>query len=297
MSTKQLPPPSVAVSETAEAKTVGERKRKSIPWRKFWFGVTVVGFLLPGLFVFFWMVSSSLKQGVDIYTIPPKWFDFDATLDNYAAALEKTPFLQYMTNSLIVAIGSSLLGLGVGLPAAYSIARYNQKRLAVTLLTARMLPGVAYLVPFFVAFTQVGLVGTYPALILAHVVVTFPLTVYIMVNFFEGLPHELYDAAEVDGCSRFGVFFRVALPLTKPGMITAGVLAFIFSWNDFKMSLVLSGSDTRTLPVAVFNFVSEASLDWGPMMAYATLTTVPIVIMTIFAQKHIVTGMTLGSVK
>lgn len=261
------------------------------------FYAVVLLMLLPAAFFFFWMVSSSLKQGVDIYTMPPKWFDFTPTLDNYARAFERTPFLQYAGNSTIVAIASSLLGLAIGVPAAYTIARYNQKRLAVSLLTARLLPGVAFLVPFFVLFTQLGLVGTYPALILAHLLVTFPLTVFIMVNFFESIPDELYDAAEVDGSSKLGVFFRIALPLTKTGMVTSTILAFIFSWNDFKMALVLSSSDTRTLPVAVFNFVHEASLEWGPMMAYATVITLPIIVITIFAQKHIVSGMTAGSIK
>ncbi|MCW5952252.1 MAG: carbohydrate ABC transporter permease, partial [Propionibacteriaceae bacterium] len=135
------------------------------------------------------------------------------------------------------------------------------------------------------------------AIILGHVLVTFPLTVFIMVNFFEGIPEELYDAGEVDGCTRFGVFFRVALPLTRSGLVTSGILAFIFSWNDFKMALVLSNAQTRTLPVAVYNFINEASLEWGPMMAYATVITVPVIIIAIFAQKHIVTGMTLGSGK
>lgn len=253
--------------------------------------------LLPAAFVFFWMVSSSLKRGVDIYAIPPKWVGFEATLDNYATAFERTPFARYAMNSFVVATASSLVGLVIGLPAAYTIARYNQKRLAVSLLTARLLPGIAYIVPFFLLFTQLRMVGTYPALILAHLVVTFPLTVYIMINFFESLPSELYDAAQVDGCTRIGTFFRVALPLTKPGMVTAGVLAFIFSWNDFKMALVLSDSDSRTLPVAVYNFVHEASLEWGPMMAYATIISIPVVLLTVLVQKHIVTGMTMGSIK
>lgn len=253
--------------------------------------------LLPAAFVFFWMVSSSLKQGVDIYQIPPRWFDFEPTLDNYQKALERTPFAHYAFNSALVATASSALGLIIGLPAAYTIARYNQQRLAVSLLTARLLPAIAFLVPFFILFTQIGMVGTYPALILAHLLVTFPLTVFIMVNFFEAIPSELYDAAQVDGCGKIGVFFKVALPLTKTGLVTSGILAFTFSWNDFKMALVLSNADTRTLPVAVYNFVHEASLEWGPMMAYATLITVPIIVLTAFAQKHIVTGMTLGSIK
>jgi len=272
-------------------------RRPRVTLRGLAFGAIVLLLLLPAGFFFFWMVSSSFKQGVDIYTMPPKWFDFTPTFDNYARAFERTPFLKYAGNSTIVAVASSLLGLIVGVPAAYTIARYNQKRLAVSLLTARLLPGVAFLVPFFILFTQVGLVGTFPALILAHVLVTFPLTVFIMINFFESIPDELYDAAEVDGCTKLGVFFRVALPLTKTGMVTSAILAFIFSWNDFKMALILSSAETRTLPVAVYNFVHEASLEWGPMMAYATVITLPIIIVTVFAQKHIVTGMTAGSIK
>ena len=265
--------------------------------RKVAFYTIVLVMLLPACFVFFWMVTSSLKQGVDIYTMPPKWLNFGPTLDNYARAFERTPFLQYAFNSAFIATSSSLLGLVIGLPAAYTIARYNQKRLALSLLTARLLPAIAFLVPFFILFTQVGLVGSYPALILSHLLVTFPLTVFIMVNFFEAIPSEIYEAGEVDGAGRFGVFARVALPLTKTGMVTSGILAFIFSWNDFKMALVLSNADTRTLPVAVYNFVHEASLEWGPMMAYATVITVPIILLTLFVQKHIVTGMTMGSIK
>jgi multiple sugar transport system permease protein len=265
--------------------------------RKLAFALVVLLLLLPAGFVFFWMITSSFKQGVDIYTMPPKWLNFEPTLQNYQRAFERTPFLQYAGNSTLVAVASSTLGLLIGIPAAYTIARYNQKRLAVSLLTARLLPGVAFLVPFFILFTQIGLVGSYPALILAHLLVTFPLTVFIMINFFESIPAELYDAAEVDGCTKIGVFLRVAVPLTRTGMVTSAILAFIFSWNDFKMALVLSNSDTRTLPVAVFNFVHEASLEWGPMMAYATVITLPIVILTLFAQKHIVAGMTMGSIK
>jgi multiple sugar transport system permease protein len=257
----------------------------------------VVVLLAPGLFVFFWMVSSSLKVGVDIYADPPHWFDFEPTLDNYRTAFSRTPFVRHAFNSLLIATASALIGLVIGVPAAYTIARYNQRRLALTLLTARLMPGVGYLVPLFILFTRLGLVGSYPALIVSHLVVTFPLSVYIMVNFFEGVPTELYDAALVDGCSKVGAFRRVALPLTKPGLVTAGVLAFIFSWNDFKMALILSNATTKTLPVAVYNFVHEASLEWGPMMAYATVVTIPVIVLTAVFQRHIITGMTLGSIK
>lgn len=285
------------MSTLSTSRTLTTRGRARSWGRGIGLTVAVAALLVPAMFVFFWMVTSSLKQGVDIYTMPPKWLNFTPTWDNYVRAFERTPFLQYAGNSLLVAASASLAGLAIGVPAAYTIARYNQKRLALSLLTARLLPGVAFLVPFFILFTQLRMMGSYPAIILGHILVTFPLTVFIMANFFEGIPQELYDAGEVDGCTRFSVFFRVALPLTRSGLVTSGILAFIFSWNDFKMALVLSNAQTRTLPVAVYNFINEASLEWGPMMAYATVITVPVIVITIFAQRHIVTGMTLGSGK
>jgi len=261
------------------------------------FFLVVCLILAPAAFVFFWMISSSFKPQVDIYAIPPKWFDFVPTLIHYKTAITSTPFLRYTLNSAIVAIGSTLIGLVIGLPAAYSIARYRQNKLGMILLTSRIMPGVGYLVPLFIMFMKLHMIGSYSSLILSHLVVTFPLTVYIMIGFFEDLPHELFDAAQIDGCSRYGVFFRIALPLTRPGVVTAGILAFVFSWNDFKMALILSNSETRTLPVAVFNFMTEASLNWGAMMAYSTIIIIPVIVLTLFVQRHIVTGLTMGGVK
>jgi multiple sugar transport system permease protein len=256
----------------------------------------VVAILVPAVFVFFWMISSSFKREVDIYAIPPVWLS-EPTLVNYQSALSQTPFMRYAFNSFVIAVGSSFTGLLIGLPAAYSIARYRQGWLGMVLLTARLMPGVGYLVPLFILFHKLRMIGTYEALILSHLVVTFPLTVWIMIGFFEDLPSELLDAALIDGCGKVAAFLRIALPLTRPGIAVAAILAFIFSWNDFKMALILSTSRTRTLPVAIFNFVHEASLNWGMMMAYATIITVPVVILTLFVQRHIVAGLTMGGVK
>lgn len=265
--------------------------------RKFMLYLLVIALLIPAIFVFYWMVTASIKKEVDIYSIPPKWIFFKATYQHYVTAFSQTPFLRYLKNSVIVAVGSSLIGLVIGLPAAYSIARYRQRGLGMVLLASRLMPGVAYLVPLFILFLKLKMIGTYPALILSHLVVTFPLTVFIMVGFFEDLPSEILDVAMIDGCTKYSSFFRIALPLTTPGIVTSGILAFIFSWNDFKMSLILSNGQTRTLPVAVFNFVHEAYLDWGAMMAFSTIITIPVVILTLFVQRHIVTGLTMGGVK
>ncbi len=275
-----------------------KRKEKSIinAWNKGSKTILIILILIPSIFVFYWMITSSLKVGVDIFAMPPKWF-FKPTIDNYLRAFQLTPFLRYFTNSVVIAFGATALGLVIGLPAAYTIAKYRQQKLAIGILFSRIMPGVAYLVPLFLLFIRINMVGSYPAVILAHVVVTFPLTVWIMVGFFEGIPSELMDAAMIDGCSKWGTFVRIALPLAAPGISVSGILSFIFSWNDFKMALVLSNSLTRTLPVAVFNYMYEASADWGAMMAYATVITFPVLLMALFMQRYITTGLTMGAVK
>lgn len=258
--------------------------------------ILIILILIPSVFVFYWMITSSLKVGVDIFVMPPKWI-FRPIIDNYLRAFQLTPFLRYFINSIIVASSATTLGLVIGVPVAYTIAKYRQQKLAIGILFARIMPGVAYLLPLFLFFMRLNMVGGYPAIILSHVVVTFPLTVWIMVGFFEDIPAELTDAAMIDGCSRIGSLVRVALPLAAPGISVAGVLSFIFSWNDFKMALVLSDSYTRTLPVGVFSFMYEASADWGAMMAYATIITLPVMLMALFVQRYITTGLTMGGVK
>lgn len=258
--------------------------------------ILVLMILIPSIFVFFWMFTSSLKKPVDIYAMPPRWFT-DFSFDGYLLAIRKTPFLSYLINSTIVAFSSTIIGLIIGLPAAFSIARYKQRKIGLAILAARLMPGIAYLVPLFILFLQLRMIGSHITLILSHLVITFPVTVWIMVGFFEDFPNEILDAALVDGCTRIGALIRVILPLTKPAITTSGILAFISSWNDFKMALVLANKSTRTLPIAAFQFVHEAAIDWGPMMAYATLITIPVLILMLFIQSNIVRGLTLGGLK
>lgn len=260
------------------------------------FYATVLAILIPFLFIFVWMALSSIKTQKDIFAMPPTWV-FTPTLENYAQVLKNAKFARNAVNTLVVATGSTVLGLLVGLPAAYTIARYRQNRLAMAILAARIMPGIGYMMPLFLLFRAVGLLGTHVGLILSHVVMTFPLTVWIMVSFFEDVPQELYDAALVDGSSRTGAFVRIALPITAPGMVAASLLAFITSWNDYKLALVLSNFKTATLPLMASNFVGFANIDWGPLMATATLMTLPVLLVSIVIQKYIVSGLTVGSVK
>ena len=193
-------------------------------------------FMLPTVFVFYWMITLSVKPQVEATAYPPSFFRFSMTVKGYQEVFTKYPFLLYTWNSLVVALGSTALGLAVGLPAAYSIARWRQRGLALTILVARIIPGISYLIPWYVFFRSLRMVDTYGALILTHLIVGLPIIIWVMIAFFEDVPADLGDAALFDGCSHLDVFWRVALPLVKPGVVATAILPFVFSWNSGRLS-------------------------------------------------------------
>jgi len=246
------------------------------------------------LFPIVWMALAAFQTHIEIIT--PAW-GFEPTLRNFDKVFSEYNFLRYMGNSFLVAVLSTALSLLFGLPAAYAIARFHYDWLGVVLLAARIVPGITFLVPWYILFSRAGLNGSYTALILSHMIVSMPFIVWVMVPFFEGLPLEVEESARIDGASLLGTFVRIALPLAVPAIMTATIMSFIFSWNNFMFSLVLSGDDTRTLPVAIFNFITYASVDWGGLMAAAVLITLPVLIITIFMQRYVVSGLTAGAIK
>jgi multiple sugar transport system permease protein len=243
-----------------------------------------------------WMILASFKTVLAI-TDPAQTFSFEPTFANYVTVWRENNFLPFILNSLIVGVASTAVSLVVAVPAAYGISRGRRSKTSLLVLSARIIPGVGLLIPWYYIFAQIGLVGTYGALILTHMFVSLPLIVWIMMSFFDGLPTELEEAATVDGLSKFGAFLRVALPLSTPGVATAGILAFVFSWNNFLFALVLSSNNTTTLPVAIFRFISYASIDWGALMAASVSITLPVIVIALIAQKYIVSGLTAGATK
>jgi len=261
------------------------------------FGLFVVLLLLPTLFFFFWMASLSVKPDADNLAYPPVFIPSGVTADNYRSVFENSPFARYALNSLIVAVGSTGLALLLGVPAAYGIARSARYGTALFILVARMTPALSYLIPWFILFQRLGLANTYLALILTHLIIGLPLIIWIMVGFFEDVHRDLEDAAVIDGCSRFGSFLRVAVPLTRPGIAVSGILAFIFSWNNFIFAVVLAGPRLQTLPVAIFNVLTFEQINWGPLAAAALLVTAPVLILAMMVQRHIITGLAAGGLK
>ncbi|HYF95371.1 MAG TPA: carbohydrate ABC transporter permease [Symbiobacteriaceae bacterium] len=256
----------------------------------------LVFFFVVFMFPFAWMIISSFKNQVEIMAMPPRWF-FTPTLKNYQEVLAGQDFIWYIVNSFIIAAGSTLAGLVLGLPAAYAIARKKLPSLGFTILVARIVPGITFLIPWFMIFSRLKMVDTFQALILSHMLVTMPFVVWVMIPFFEGIPGDLVEAARVDGCTEQSAFVRVVLPISGPGIITGSILAFVFSWNNFMFSVILTGIHTKTLPVAIFNFLTYTEINWGGLMAASVIITLPVLVLALLTQKYIVRGLTAGAVK
>lgn len=266
-------------------------------WRKLGFGLSVFALVSPAILVFLWMISLSLKNELDNTSFPPVFIPSPPTLANYVEVFEKNNFLLYFWNSVLVTGGAVIIGLLVGVPAGYGIARSKAYRTAVLILIARMTPALSYLIPLFLLFQITGLVGSVWAILITHLVITVPIIVWVMIGYFEGIPQELEDAAYVDGATLWQSFRYIAMPLARPGMMVGAILAFIFSWNNFVFSVVLGGKNSRTLPSAVYNSLTFEQISWGPLAAAALLVTLPVIVLTIAAQREIVAGLSAGGLK
>ncbi|MGL4962816.1 MAG: carbohydrate ABC transporter permease [Inquilinus sp.] len=260
-----------------------------------YFAVLVI--VSPALLFFLWMLSLSLKPEVDNISYPPVLIPTTLAWSNYAQVFAENSFGRYFINSLIVTGSATLIGLVIGAPAAYGIARAKATKLSVVVMIARMTPGLSYLIPLFLMFRWLGLMGTLWPQIITHLVITLPIVIWVLISYFEALPIELEEAGRIDGANRWQVFRHVVLPLTRPGITVALLLSFIFSWNNFVFGIVLAGRTTRTLPVAVYNSLTFEQVSWGPLSAAALVVVVPVLVLTVVAQKQIVAGLTSGAVK
>lgn len=251
----------------------------------------------PALFVMLWMLSLAFKTEIDNIAYPPVWIPNPPTLANYRQVFERSPFGLYTVNSIIVSGSATLIGLVLGVPAAYGIAKGKAMSVGMLIMLARITPGLSFLIPLFTLFRFLRLTGTLVPVAVAHLVITVPMIVWVMISFFEDIHPELEEAALVDGCSIWRAFVSVSLPLARPGIAVAAILAFIQSWNNFIFGAVLAGRETRTLPVAVFNSMTYEQLSWGPLAAAALIVTLPTLLLTVFVQRDIVTGLAAGAVK
>ncbi len=250
--------------------------------------------IAPFFFIFVYMVWSSLKPDFLFYE-PGTWF-FEPTLYHYHHVIQNSDLLVNIRNSLIISGIASLIGVICGIMTAYTIARFRLRMLAKAILITRMIPYITALIPLWMMYRYLELLNTYTGLILAHLVITIPFGVWILISYIEDVPKDLEDASLIDGASRVLVFWKIVLPLTRPGIIATTILCFIFSWNNFQLALVLGGIDVNTAPVAVFKFAGSETGSMGAMMAAATLVTIPVFFIVMFVQRHMVAGLTAGGI-
>ena len=260
-------------------------------------GIVVVNGFFPAL----WILLTSLKTEAELVSKPITWWPHNPTLQNYVRAFGDQPLFSYMTNSALVAIGSTIVSLLVSALAAYAIARLNLKhrQLILTCIVASsMFPLVTLLVPIFETMRSVGLLNTYTALILPYVVLNLPVCTLVLVSFFQSIPRDLENAAMIDGCTRMGALVRVVVPLAAPGVFTAGILAFVNAWDEFLLALSLnSAASMRTLPVGITLYQGEFSFPWPIISAALIVAIVPVAVLIAIFQERVVGGLTQGGLK
>jgi multiple sugar transport system permease protein len=245
------------------------------------------------------MFATSLKLQTQIFNTGIN-FIFTPTLQNYRDVLGEGSFTRYLTNSLFVGIVSTIITLVLGCMAAYGLARFRfkgRKTLAYTTLLLRTVPLAVLAVPVFMVWSQAGLINSLWGLILLYVAVNLPFAIWLLYGFILQVPQELEEAAAIDGCGPIQVFYKVVLPLIKPGIAAASIFTFRIAWNEFILALVLTDRATRTLPVATSLYITDIGVDWGKIMALASLIAIPPLIFTFIAARQIITGLTAGAVK
>lgn len=245
------------------------------------------------------MYSASFKTDDLLMMLPPPVL-FTPTLENYQR-LFGTPFPAYLWNTIVVASLTTITSVVFGSLAAYSFTRFHfvgSATLPTFYLVTRMLPRFVLVIPYYLLIRQMGLLNTTSALVITYTSFSLPFVIWLMIGFFKEIPIELEEAGMVDGCNRFQVFLRIVVPLVAPGLAATSIFAFLLGWNELLFSLVLSGRDTRTLPSLATSVISnERGIEWGPLNAMGSLVLLPVIVMALAVQRHIVKGMTMGAVK
>jgi multiple sugar transport system permease protein len=268
------------------------------PW---WLWIAVAAIIVFCLFPFYWLINISLKTGSDLssaHVYPPH-----PTLDNYQSIFQNGDFTRALLNSAIVSFVTTALALVVGSFAAYALARLKlrgKKLILALVLSVTTFPAIAISAPLFKLWTDIGIYNTYEGLIIPYLAFALPLAIYILVSFFSEIPKDLEEAALVDGATRFQAFTKVVIPLAAPGLATAGILTFIFAWNEFLLAITLTSSTAaRTVPaeIAFFTGSTEHEVPLGTISAASVVISIPLIFLVLFFQKRIVAGLTAGAVK
>ena len=257
---------------------------------------------LPGL----WIVLASFRPTVEIMAKPPVWIPQNLSFDAYVAMFSGVgqggiPVIDYFRNSLIVSVTSTAIALAIGMAGGYAFARFRfraKSSIFLGLMLTRTVPGIALSLPLFFVYSKLGVIDTHFGLIMAYVALNVPFTIWLIDGFFRQVPKDLAEAAQIDGCTRWQAFWQVEFPLAGPGIASAGIFAFLTSWNEFALASQLTRSvNSKTLPVGLLDYTAEFTIDWRGMCALAVIMIIPALVLTFIVQKHLVSGLTSGAVK
>jgi len=250
--------------------------------------------LLPVL----WLLQMSFKTGVDAFRMPPLLI-FTPTFENYLGLLQER-FPKFFMNSVVVSLTTTALSMLLGVPAAYAMARARfrgSEGLRLWILFTRMVPPIAVALPFFLMFRTAGLLDTRLALVIVYLTFNLGLVIWTMEVFFAGIPPSLEEAARIDGASVLRIFLKVSLPLSAPGLATTAILCFLFSWNDFFFSLVLTRTQAMTAPVGIINFLNYEGWEWGKIAAGGTVVMLPVILFALLVRRYLISGLLTGAVR
>lgn len=246
-----------------------------------------------------WMAISSLKVNTNMFTLPPQ-FIFKPELGTYQYMFQQAGFGKFLANSLIASLASTVIALFIGSLGGYALSRgqfKRQKDISFWIISTRMAPIPAVILPLYMIFSRLRMVGTMPGLVFAYITFNLPFALWMMMAFFADVPPALEEAARVDGCSKFGAFLRIVLPTTAPGLAATGVLCMMFAWNDYVFASALSGAKTQTIPIAASLLVTQTGIAWGQAMATGTIIVMPMLLGGLLMRKYLVKGFSMGAVK
>ncbi|MBZ4646508.1 MAG: multiple sugar transport system permease protein [Epulopiscium sp.] len=266
--------------------------------------INIVALLICAVFLFplYWIVISSLKSDAEIFKTPQTLFPSEIYFDSYISQfIGPNSALRPFINSSIVAISSMILSLLLGIPAAYGLARFKirgKKFIILTFLTTQMLPVSLVLTPLFLIYSKLGFLNSYISPILSCSTIAIPFIVLILRPYFLSCPKELEDAAKIDGCRIFSAFIRIMLPISYPGVVTAAAFAFLFAWNDLIYSMTFNNAEVmRPATAGIYHFMNKYGTQWNKIMAYGVLLVLPVILIFIFLQRYIISGLTNGAMK
>jgi multiple sugar transport system permease protein len=271
--------------------TVGKAARTAIPH------LILIAFSAGILLPLLWLARVALTDKLTAYQIPPEWAPL--RLDNFFEIFARYHFGSFFVNSMVAAVGSTVVALPLATAMAYAFARHNTggSGLRLFVLASQMLPPVILVLPMYSVFLFLGLINSWTGLVIAHLTINIPFLAWMLVAFFQGDVEQLEQAARVDGASRFQAFLRVAVPVAAPGLLAAGLLAFILSWNEFLFALILTGKATNTLPVGLAGFQTQRGVDIALLSAATMVAIVPVFILLPFMRRYLIKGLSLGALK